>query len=338
MLAKLGVDLPQAVHPSSPRMSAAAESWFNERKQGMPAQRRHRVAVRRFIELHGDMPVSDVTRELIRSFAKAIENLPDHRRLPTNQRGGLTDPGQDVPRVSAKTVERHLTSIKALLAFTTDQGWTATNVASGIRPPKDTRPQASRRRPFTREERIRILAQATEEGGESGDLAWLIRLGAYTGARLEELASLPSANVREIDGVMCIEIDDLDGRSAKTPGSVRSVPLHPQIADAFVLWLNARQRDRVFTCFKCSTDGRYANKVSGDFARRMDRAGLSDPRLTFHSLRHTLKREMSNAGIDPDVRRAILGHAAKDAHDGYAGASTWAIAKEFAKLPSLFSE
>jgi integrase len=335
MLARLGIEFSQHADPNNPRMSAASEVWFKERKQGMSAKRRHRVAVRRFVELHGDIPVLEVTRDLVRSFAKAIEELPDHRRLPAKQRGGLTDPGKDIPRVSAKTVERHLTSIKALLAFTTDQGWTSANVAIGIRPPKDTRPQASRRRPFTREERIRVLAQATEEGGENGDMAWLIRLGAYTGARLEELASLPCANVRRIDGTLCIDIDDLNGRSAKTAGSVRSIPVHPQIAGAFVAWLGDRQRDRVFSTFKCATDGRYANRVSGDFARLMDRAGLSDPRLTFHSFRHTLKREMSNAGIDPDIRRTILGHAAKDAHDGYAGPSIWAVAIELAKMPSL---
>ena len=69
----------------------------------------------------------------------------------------------------------------------------------------------------------------------------------------------------------------------------------------------------------------------------MDRAGLIDPRLVFHSLRHTLKREMSNARIDPDVRRIILGHAPKDAHDGYAGHSLGAVAEEFARLPALFA-
>ena len=95
------------------------------------------------------------------------------------------------------------------------------------------------------------------------------------------------------------------------------------------------RRDR-FHDIQMRFDGRYANKVSGDFARLMDRAGLSDPRLTFHSLRHTLKREMSNAGIDPDVRRAVLGHSPKDAHDGYAGASLWAVSRELAKLPALF--
>ena len=78
------------------------------------------------------------------------------------------------------------------------------------------------------------------------------------------------------------------------------------------------------------------NTLSGDFARLMDRAGLTDPRLVFHSLRHTLKREMSNARIDPDVRRIILGHAPKDAHDGYDGHSLEAVAEEFARLPALF--
>ena len=336
MLAKLGIDIHQHDDPDNPRIKRAVETWLQERKQGIAAQRRHRVAVRRFLELHGNVPVRDVTREMVRDYVKKIENLADHRHLPTKQRGGLADPGSDVPRVSAKTVERHLISVKALLAFATEQGWTTANTAMGIKAPRDTRPKASRRRPFSREERIKILSQAIEEGGEDGDMSWLIRLAAYTGARLEELASLPCSNVCEIDGVSCIEIDDLNGRSAKTVGSVRSIPLHPQIAEPFVGWVSKRRAERVFLTFKRDRDGRFANGVSGDFARLMDRAGLNDARLTFHSMRHTLKREMSNAGVDPDVRRSILGHAPKDAHDGYAGPSVWAISEQFAKLPPLF--
>jgi integrase len=337
-LVKLGLltDDDDMEEPDNPRINSAMEAWFKERKQGPYAVKRHRVAVRRFIELHGNLPVGEITKPMVREYVKRIEALPDHRKLPAEQRGGLVDAGLDVPRVSAPTVERHIVSLKALLTFCVEQDWIQSNVATGLKPPKDTRPKAARRRPFTREERLKLLAQAVEECGENGDMAWLVRLGAYTGARLEELAQLARTNVREIDGIWVVEIDDLDGRNVKTEDSVKQVPLHPAIRDEFVAWVGSGRGARVFASFRADGEGRYANKVSGDFARLMDRAGLTDPRLVFHSLRHTLKREMSNARVDPDVRRAILGHAPKDAHDGYAGHSLAAVAQEFARMPAMF--
>ena len=146
-------------------------------------------------------------------------------------------------------------------------------------------------------------------------MTWFVRIAAYTGARAEELAQLARSNVRPVDGVWVIEVDDLDGRNVNTTDSVKQVPLHPAIRDAFVAWVQSGQGARVFASLRMDKDGRFANNVSGDFARLMDRAGLPDPRLTLHSLRHTLKREMSNARLDPDVRRIILGHAPADAHD-----------------------
>ena len=156
------------------------------------------------------------------------------------------------------------------------------------------------------------------------------------GARAEELAQLARHNVRQVDGVWIIEVDDLDGRNVKTVDSVKQVPLHPAIRDAFVAWVQASTKPRVFASLRMDKHGRFVQHVSNQFARLMDRAGLSDPRLTLHSLRHTLKREMSNARLDPDVRRIILGHAPKDAHDRYAGPSLAAVAEELARLPPLF--
>lgn len=337
-LVKLGLASPESSSweaPENPRVNTAMEKWFVERKQGPTAVKRHRIAIRRFVEMHGNVPVHDITKPMVRDFLKRIETLPDHRKLATDQRGGLADPGVDIPRVAAPTVERHLISIKALLKFCIEQDWLTVNVATGLKGPKDTRPKASRRRPLTRAERNQLLARAVAECGENGDMTWLIRLAAYTGARLEELAQLARTNVREIDGTQVIEVDDLDGRRVKTASSVKEIPLHPAIRDGFLAWVRSGNGRYVFASFR-QDRGDYVNRLSGDFGRLMDRAGLSDPRLVFHSLRHTLKREMSNADIDPDVRRTILGHAPKDAHDGYAGHSLEALAEEFARLPALF--
>jgi integrase len=338
LLAKLGVCTEDAVpdDPVNPRINAAMEAWFEDRRQGAAARQHHRVSIRRFVEVNGNIPVRSITKAMMRDYVRRIEALPDNRRLATAQRGGLTDPGTDIPRISAPTVNRHLVSMKALLKFCLEQDWIEVNVATGLKAPKDMRPKALKRRPFGREERVKLLNRAIKEYGESGEMTWLIKLGAYTGARLEELAQLARTNVRQLDGLWVVDIDDLDGRNVKTAGSVKQLPLHPAIRDDFVKWVRSGTSKRVFPSFVADAEGRYANGISNNFGRLMDRAGLSDPRLVFHSLRHTLKREMSNARIDPDVRRAILGHAPKDAHDGYAGHSLEAIADEFAHLPALF--
>jgi integrase len=205
------------------------------------------------------------------------------------------------------------------------------SVAAKVKGPKDNRPKASRRRVFTRAERNQLLARCIEEDSE--DMAWLVRLGAYTGCRLEELAQLARSNVRCLDGIWVVQVDDLDGRNVKTV--VKDVPLHPDIRDGFIAWAQAGTGKYVFSSFKVGTLN-YVKNLSGRFGTLMDRAGLPDPRIVFHSLRHTLKREMSDARVDPDVRRIILGHAARDAHDGYAGHSLAAIAKEFGRMPALF--
>jgi len=344
LLRKLGIDRHRAVlattnaHSKNPPVTDAVDAWLKDKKQGPSSAARHRVAINRFVELNGNITVQQITREMVRDYRAAIENLADQRCLPAKKRGGMTDGERDgvpLPRVSAKTVERHLISIKAFLTWCVEQEFVAANVATGVKPPKDTRPKASKRRAFERPELKTLLARVIEEEGTDCDKAWFVRLCAYTGIRLDEAAQLPRKNVRQLDGVWIVEIDDLDGRRVKTETSIKQVPLHPAIRDSFVEWVQKGDCDRVFSSFKPDS-ARFVNKLSGDFARLMDRAGLTDPRLVFHSLRHTLKREMTNARVDPDMRRQILGHAPRSAHDQYAGASVSALAEELAKVRPFF--
>ena len=245
-LVKLGLATPETANweaPDNPRINTAVAKWFAERKQGPAAVKRHTVAIRRFVEMHGNVAVQDITKPMVRDYLKRIENLPDHRKLPTEQRGTLADPGADVPRIAAPTVERHLVSLQGAARVLHRARLADGERGDGsLKGPEDTRPHASKRRPFTRTELKQLLGRAVEEYGENGDMAWLVRLGAYTGARLEELAQLALSNVREIDGVSIIEIDDLDGRDVKTAGSVKQLPLHPTIKDDFLAWVGGRVR------------------------------------------------------------------------------------------------
>jgi integrase len=340
-LGKLGAE-PFGVpdDPNNPRLSVACEKWHEERGQDAGTQRRNKVAVRRFVEWFGDLRVREITRQHIKDYIAALASLADQRRVPVSQRGGIADPGKDVPRITAATVGGYLTKIKALLTFCKGEGWVTTNVADGLQPPKDTRPYAERkRRSFTTDERRILLAQAIKEGGIDGDPAWLIRIAAYSGSRLELCCQLRRKDVRMIDGIMCVEFTDAGGRpGAKTPASVRIVPLHPEIAEGFYAWArNGDGDERVFTSFKADKGGRFANKVSNAMGTLMDHCGLTDKTLVHHSWRHTLTDAMRDALVHDSVAHAIVGHQEKGVHAKYgSGVSLKTMANELAKVPPLF--
>ncbi|MEQ1516981.1 MAG: DUF6538 domain-containing protein [Usitatibacteraceae bacterium] len=300
--------------PKNPRVKAILPIWFAKKKQGASATKRHNVSIKRWVALHGNTPIKDITRQHVLEYVERIADLSDHRKLPAHKRGSLeTHP--DLPKVTAKTVDRHLTSIKALLSFGVAQGWVAHSVANGVSAPKDDRPKSSKRLPLTSEQRSTVLAQAIDDQGENSDLAWLIRLGAYTGARIEELLQLRPKHVGLHEGHAAIEITDFDGGTIKNEPSLRHIPLHPAISATFMAWAHQPYRDRVFMSFRRGADGRYGNDASGAFGRLLGRVGLNDKRLVFHSFRHALKRSMTDARLDPDARRVILGHAGDAAHD-----------------------
>ncbi len=45
--------------------------------------------------------------------------------------------------------------------------------------------------------------------------------------------------------------------------------------------------------------------------------GINDPRKSIHSIRHTVKQQLRDAGCPKDVRDAIQGHASNSISENY---------------------
>ena len=77
-------------------------------------------------------------------------------------------------------------------------------------------------------------------------MLWLPRLALYSGARIEELAQLRAEDVREINGVMCLDFvyrpeDPLPTFLKGKLGSERQVPIHPWLKEqGFLKFCNGR--------------------------------------------------------------------------------------------------
>ena len=137
-------------------------------------------------------------------------------------------------------------------------------------------------------------------------------LGLWTGCRLEELAGLRKQDVGEQDGVPFLNIVPTPERPLKTASARRRIPLHPEVIRlGFVRYVEAcNDGERIFRDLKPGRFKKLSGPYSTAFARLMDDVGLSDPRLTYHSLRHTYSDAMRRAGIEPELRSRLLGHAA----------------------------
>jgi integrase len=141
------------------------------------------------------------------------------------------------------------------------------------------------------------LWQAAREK-EDGPLADLIMLGAYTGARIEELCSLKLSDV----GAQSFRIGD-----AKTPAGIREVPIHSELKP-LMKRLQAESEDvYLLTGLTFNKYGDRSNAIGKRFGRLKDAMGYGKGHV-FHSLRKTLVTMLEDAGVSENLAADIVGH------------------------------
>lgn len=130
------------------------------------------------------------------------------------------------------------------------------------------------------------------------ELADLITLGAYTGARIEELCSLEVANVLP----KSFRIVD-----AKTEAGIREVPIHAALKP-LIKRLKVKTTDGYL--ISGLTFNKYddrSNAIGKRFGRLKTALGHG-PQYVFHSLRKTLVTMLEDAGVSENLAADIVGH------------------------------
>ena len=339
----LGLSRPKASStvasdPDNPSISAALESWLDAEKQQPETAKKYRVYVRRFVEHVGDMCVRDIRKTHIRSFLEFLETLPDPNHVSPSVRGSSTmaqlvvlrrqwleanpeiDP-EEWPTLTASTVNKHLETLKALLAWVVSWQEDFTNVARDVRRRKETRHLSDYEvRPFNPDELASVLAASDRRWEPGSDEWWLIRLGILTGGRLEELCQLCRDNVRMIGAIPIIEISKGSfiengtkvRRKLKNEMSERLIPIHPWLLEnGFLSFAQAGKGSRVFASLKQSGTGRrYGHNITKAFHRLLrEDLKINDARVRFHSFRHGFITALHNASVPQAQVNALAGHA-----------------------------
>ena len=274
-------------------------------------QTRHRTigsvetAVLEFRELHGPVAVETITRAMVRAYRDQLLERNLARGTIENRLGFLS------------TLVRY--GMNELVEHMTGNPFERIEIvgAVGLKPGK-------KRRAYETWELNQLFASLLyTEGyrpkGQVSDAAyWLPLLGPFVGGRIEELCQLTVVDVQSINGVWCLRICNLDDdQNIKNDGSFRRVPLHEEVIRCgflrYVAKMAAAGHRRVFpTLSNDNANQIYSNAPGKWFGRYLDKIGMSDRRLDYHSFRYLFKQRCSLSGIDNEVRDALTGHWASD--------------------------
>jgi integrase len=242
--------------------------------------------------------------------------------------------GKTLHPASAK---KYLGLLGAMVShYATDRTITFANAFVAVTKPKKARGEGKPRIAFTQDQlkqlfhhpSVRQLQNSTHEFEQT--MHWTLLVGLYTGARLEEIGQLLVRDIESFaENTFFHFCDDAAGQSIKTSnrGSAgsRYVPIHATLVQFGFLDYVARQKrrcgseGRLFPALKADSHGVLTGYLSKRIGVLLDTVGLSDPRLTFHSFRHTFKHFSRLCCIPKAVLDQLVGHESGEVGDAYGG-------------------
>lgn len=149
---------------------------------------------------------------------------------------------------------------------------------------------------YTPEQAEALYLGAIAKGDQP--LADLIALGAYTGARIEELCSITKETGK--GGVFHV--------GTKTPKSNRFLPIHPAIVPLVARMFDASSDGFLVPSAAANQYGNRSGPLSQRFGHLKKAHGFG-PAHVFHTMRGTLITLLRHADVDPPVISAVAGHA-----------------------------
>lgn len=297
----------------NPPLSILFGRYYAEKKLRPKTRLEWDGVLKRFVATVGDLPVKAISQANVRALKASL--------LATKGRTGGT--------LSPATVKKTLGALAAVLAWAQSEGYAASNPAARITIDA-TDSDESGRLPYSAED-LKVIFGTKREGNANHWLPWL---ALYTGARLEELGQLRTADVRVEDGVDYLAIEPGDGKRVKTKSSRRRVPIHPELIKLGFLAFVESQKEagevRLFPELKGTRFSLTAawSKWWGRHARGL---GITDRRKVLHSFRHGWKTAARSV-MSEELHDAITGHSNGSVGRAYGSVPLRVLAESMAKV------
>lgn len=323
---------------SPPLLSEVLAAFLGRHDPKQPIMKKYGSVLPMFVEVVGNVPVSQLRQKAVNDFFDMIQGLPPRWSDKRRQTGKTVQElaAMDWPECMAEKTfdDTYRMSVQAFFKFARltygDEGWPDRLTTEGIKYRGDEEEGKNRQRPMLLKELQRLLSgpEAAAFAADTSQAAafWLPLLGLYTGARINELCQLnPQCDIRDDDpqapGVWFLDITE-DGeaaegvdKSVKNEISQRRVPVHSALlALGFVDYVKGLKAGGVALLFPlwAPSKGRAAGGAEKWFRGHLEALGLRDEtrgaRLVgFHAFRSTFMARAEE--VNEPRADAISGHS-----------------------------
>ncbi|PJI45115.1 MAG: integrase [Rhizobium sp.] len=305
----------------------------NQVKPDTLAQARRDVGL--FVEYVGStFPVHRIDKKAVREWKALLLQYPikasETNAFDGMSRSQIVKHNETVkkPTISTTTVNRYLSGFSAFCTWLTNHGYLTANPAADMFLKKS---KEKTTKPFTVDEMNVLFKSPFFTGCQNDDAPrfwskpgnvlirdhrfWVPLIMLFSGARPAEIAQLGIDDVRQDRGhwIMHITTEGDGDKSVKTAGSMRVVPVHPELVKLGLLThhadLKKQGEKRFFPLAERNERGQMIATFSRDFPRYLTKIGLKEGRgLSLYSFRHGAADALRRAGFLDEQFGFILGH------------------------------
>lgn len=307
--------------PSSAPLGRAIDDFIEEHSRQWPEKTTKQIRAYLNILLEhcgSECLLEAISKQDASDVKKVLQALPASRNIKPELKGlSLSDviKVNGYKLISPKTINSHIDTFRRFFDWAERHGHAPHKLFEGMKVPK-SKSKETERKAFTKEQTHLILAELTEN--KSGLVnkeshKWASLLGLFTGARLNEICQLETADIQCDDDIWFMNITDEgdNNKRVKSDASIRRVPLHSKIIKlGFLSFVE-----------KCQNQQRlfhdYSYRVGTGYGRNLGRwyneaflpeLGIKEQGLVFHSLRHTMVTRLAQASVSEPVYQEIVGH------------------------------
>lgn len=313
--------------------SEVYKKYLNERQLSESSRINFNTSVNAFIRICGDNDIRLYTKSDIVSYKDTILNFPLNlkeadRTLPVEK---ILIKYKDCDKkISATTINtKYIAFISTIFRYAVINDMRTDNPCLNVKVVVGE-DRTVKRLPFNIEQIQQNMFGSDlfchTQDDRKTEYRWIILLGIYTGARMEEIVRLRTSDFGMEEGIpyALIQPHPDEGHFLKNSGSRRRIPLHPTLWKKLELsnFISDRQNENQKYLFPVVNAGKVIAGKKGTqfskwFARWLDSVRLKDSALCFHSFRHTLKAWGRGSGVEIGILDALQGHASKSVAMNY---------------------
>ncbi|MFK2932078.1 site-specific integrase [Dyella agri] len=279
--------------------------------------------LRLFLGVVGDKPLSAIGPDDIDAFLAAIADWPINASKKPDYKDldvlGVLALSRRLhpPTIGLRTQEKHLDRLRVFLNWCVKRQHLPTNPASDVHVMTRSQEDERSRRAFLPSELQALFdPERRDKHCRTPARWWIPLLALHSGARVNELAQLNTADIEEIDHVWGFHVATrFSEQHLKNSKTKRFVPLHRALLEAgflaYVADVTQAQNQATGPLFPGL--GKSGGDKVGDWWNRtyMPLCGIKDDKLVFHCFRHTFATFAERAGMSEGRIARITGHSTK---------------------------